>query len=199
MNGVLWISHAFTVVGHWVGHHGFMAEMWEALKMINSFSTANVLPVQTQIARLLGLFEQEYEFIGSEFHPGQKKLDVLAELSDGLLQMGFVVRQGARKPKNLGLELGSSGNLVLDVDAFHPDYAIALIVLAGRGVMNNEFHRAVLLATMSTTLTVLVVAIRNYYKPTNSHDYEEMVTLIKSLKDVGNVLPANLELLLVGY
>ena len=171
--------------------------------MINYSYFGESEPAPPHLERLIQVFENEQEFISSEFHEGQKKLDVLHELSQGLQAIGFKVRTSPRKSSELAITNSRDNNdaspVIVDVDAFQDTTRTALIVLAGRGVMNNEFHKSILLGSLVENFDFFVIAIRNFYHATKSYDYEEMLVLTRSLILTKRIWPQKIGLLLIGY
>jgi hypothetical protein len=171
--------------------------------MINCLYFGDSELVPPHLGKLLQVFENEEEFISSEFHEGQKKLDVLHELSRGLEEIGFRVRNSPRKSSDLAITnpkmSSDASQIVIDVDAFQESSRTALIVLAGRGVMNNEFHKSILLGSIVDNFDFFVVGIRNFYHATKSYDYEEMAALTKALISTERIWPERIGLLLIGY
>jgi len=133
---------------------------------------------------------------------------VLAELADGLLELGFEVETGKKRSQKIERPVyyGEGGNPILNyqIDAYQPLWQCGLEIEAGRAWMGNAVYRDLIQASVMVGVDYLCLAVPNAYKfkssgrATTSKDYESTRNLAEALYGHSRVkLPYGL--VVIGY
>lgn len=126
----------------------------------------------TVLSAVEELFRKHHAEVSSDSHD-LKSLDVLKILQPGLGELGFQshIRPDVKSKKSIELPADDpSSALICKFDAFHKQQGVALMVHAGRGVINNDFLKSVLHASLAKDVSYLVLAVRNTYRKSNNYD-----------------------------
>jgi len=105
-------------------------------------------------------------------HARLKSDDVLKELSDGLMALGYDVESGKSRSAKIfrPVLFGDSGipRVSYEVDAFHDELGIALEVEAGRGAANNADYRDILRTALILDAQYLALLMPITYRSTTA-------------------------------
>ncbi len=149
---------------------------------------------------LISVFESNIGLISSESH-NLASDDVLSHLTDGLIEVGFVVETGKSASQKVPIPVlfGMNGTIEKSfyADAFHADEGVVLEVEAGRAVDNNQFLKDLFQACMMQDAIHLVVAVRNDYR--NSDDFSRVVKFFDTLYASQRLHLPLKSVLIIGY
>jgi hypothetical protein len=126
---------------------------------------------------------------------------VLSFVSEGLLQLGFLVETGKTNDKKIQVPVlfGMNGRLEksFDADAYHPNEKFVLEVEAGRGVVNYQFLKDFFQACMMNDVEYLAIAVRNVYQ--RRKDFEIVIRFFDTLYASNRLLLPLKGILIIGY
>lgn len=156
------------------------------------------------VRNVVEVFEGEEDKINSLRYT-LKSNEVLAQVSQGLLKLGFEVETGKRKDQrvNVPVLFGLNGctEKSFEADAYHKVDGFVLEVEAGRAVVNNQFLKDLFQACMMHGVCQLCIAVRNVYGGggRQSKDFERVVAFFDTLY-ASNRIKLPLEgVTLIGY
>jgi hypothetical protein len=128
-------------------------------------------PPPSWVPALISVFQAHRAEIDSlVVHPKRMESDdVLRVLADDLeTDMGFTVERGKKKMGKLPRPVffGDQGTYLrtYEIDAFQPDYGIALEVEAGRATMGNAIYRDIIQGSLIVDARVLTLAVPIEYR-----------------------------------
>lgn len=134
--------------------------------------------------------------------------DVLAQLRDDLISLGFAVEAGKteadklKRPVYFGLQ--GDATLKYEIDAYHSNWRCGLEIEAGRAWMGNAVYRDLIQAMVMVDVDILALAIPITYKfnssgkPTSNSDFDNTQSVVSALYGHSRVrIPYGL--LLIGY
>ena len=141
----------------------------------NFFPRSKACP--DELKAVISVFQAVEKLIDSETHEKQESNEVLARVTDGLLDLGFEVEIGKKGAEKIFVPVlfGTNGKVEkrFDADAWHRDWGIVLEVEAGRALMNNQFLKDIFQASMMHGVDYCIVAVRNIYQSGKSKDFEK--------------------------
>lgn len=150
--------------------------------------------------RIVQVFEANLTGIGS----GENRLDsnsVLALVSDGLRELGFVVETGKKRGEKISVPVwfGMNGKVAkcFEVDAFHELERFVLEIEAGRAVDNNQFLKDLFEACMMQDADYFCVAVRRDYR--GKDDFAKVVVFFETLYASRRLTLPLKGILVVGY
>ena len=163
------------------------------------FYPLNIKPPAFAV-ELAEIFNSHCAQISSTMHDYVSN-DVLAILSNSLINSGYLVERGKKKDDKINVPIlyGFNGKTEksFDADAYHAVNKVVLEVEAGRGVLNNQFLKDYFQACMMIDVEYFAVAVRNNYKGTN--DFLEVIKFFDALYASGRVLTQLKGVMVVGY
>jgi hypothetical protein len=134
--------------------------------------------VPALLTRVAGIFESRHWAIDSAKHDLSSD-QVLAEVREGLLELGFMVETGKKKNEKIAVPVlfGPQGRpeKSFEADGFHKEERTVIEVEAGRGVTNYQFLKDIFQTCMMHDVDCLVIAVRKVYK--GSHNFETLLNL----------------------
>lgn len=121
----------------------------------------------------------------------QTKSDAaLAAIRPALAAMAFEVEAGKRKVEKIRRPVlfGEQGHedLAYEVDAFQPDWGVALEVEAGRGARGNAVYRDLIQTSLLVDARFLALAVQVSYR----HQQKGKEVVVQSYRDTRNLLDA---------
>lgn len=138
---------------------------------------------------------------------GLKSDQVLAEVRDDLVEIGFQVESGKGKDDVIERPVlfGENGEPELNyqVDAYHPEWRCGLEVEAGRAWKGNAVYRDLIQALVMVQVDVLALAVPNVYLYGGDNQYENRAfsytkNVVDTLYGTHRFNPPY-DLLLIGY
>ena len=153
---------------------------------------------------LVRVFEDAEPKIGSTKHKLSSN-NVLAEVADGLVSLGFQVESGKKNSEKIHVPVlfGTNGKVEksFEADAYNPKEGVVLEVEAGRGVANNQFLKDLFQACMMKDVVCLAIAVRNLYEGggQNSRDFERVVTFFDTLYASNRLQLPLTSVVIIGY
>ena len=165
---------------------------------ISGRANEGVLPAAAR--SVIACFDRHYDQISSVNH--QLKVDaVLDVLRHDLTSFGFSVRSGRGRSEQIMLPVRAGlSRKALDefpVDAFSKEGRAALMVSAGRGVLNNDFLKHLLVASMLSDVRCACIAVRQVYS--SPREYDKARDFLSTLYSSGSVDLALESVILIGY
>jgi hypothetical protein len=160
-------------------------------------------------SKLADVFLRHEEKIGTYgLDKGLTSNEVLADIKNDLMQMGFEVEAGNKKRDKIERPVffGENGvpTLQYEIDAYHPEWRCGLEVEAGRALMGNAIYRDLVQGLVMVQVDVLALAVPNAYKFKSgerdviSSDYEKTISVARTLYGHTRVrLPYSL--IVIGY
>lgn len=139
---------------------------------------------------LLTIFADVQASLDSRDKLGLKSDEALAVLRPALVMSGWDVEQGKRKDQRIrrpslfgeqGLETKS-----FEIDAFWPDYGVALEVEAGRGARGNAVYRDIIEGSLLVDAKYMVLAVALEYH----HQTSGRAVMVPSYRDATNLMDA---------
>jgi len=141
--------------------------------------------------------------VDSETHAKQESNEVLAKVSNGLIDLGFEVEIGKKADEKIFVPVlfGLNGKVEkhFDADAWHRDWGIVLEVEAGRALTNNQFLKDLFQASMMHGVDYCAIAVRNIYQAGKSKDFEKISTFIETMYASDRLRLPLKGILLIGY
>ena len=156
-----------------------------------------------ELLAVVETFMSVENLIDSETHLKQESNDVLAKVSEDLLNLGFEVETGKKSDEKIFVPVlfGANGRVEkhFDADAWHREWGIVLEVEAGRALMNNQFLKDLFQASMMHGVDYCAIAVRNIYQPGKSKDFEKISTFIETMYASDRLRLPLKGILLIGY
>lgn len=154
----------------------------------------------THLGEVLRLFEQEEQSITSAKYQLASN-EVLAILSQGLLDLGFQVERNKKMAGRIKIPVlfGRNGRMEksFDADAYHIQHQTVLEVEAGRGVTNYQFLKDFFQACVMQNVEYLAIAVRNAYR--GNKDFETVISFFDAIFASGRLQLPLKGLLIIGY
>ena len=126
---------------------------------------------------------------------------VLAELRDDLVALGYDVESGKRIIRKFTpVTFGENGvsDLKYEIDAFHEGLGVGIEVEAGRGFSGNAIYRDLVQGIVMNGVDHLVIAVCNHYHSNNSDDYSKCLSICEGFF-IQNRVKLPYTLTLIGY
>jgi len=167
-------------------------------------------PPPNWVDPLIGVFHANQAEIDSRLvHEEAMKSDLVLEaLADDLEKaLGFEVERGKKKEGKLQRPVffGDRGRFLraYEIDAFQPDFGIALEVEAGRATMGNAIYRDLIQASLMVDARYLALAVPMEYrygsKPTKEPSYAKTYSVVEAIYGSERLALPFEGLLLIGY
>ena len=155
---------------------------------------------------IINVFQNSQESIDSAEIQGLKSNGVLAEIADGLKQIGFEIEKGKSK-QDLILRpvlFGENGvpRITYEVDGVNDELGIVLEVEAGRGWMGNALYRDLVRTSLIVNARYLVLGMINEYRYASNkvnHSYKEARDQLDAIYASGRLQLPFEGILLIGY
>ena len=156
----------------------------------------------SKLARdIVKVFNESFDKIDSDKHHLSSN-EVLSNVSEGLVKIGFQVEKGKKKQEKIFVPVlyGQNGAVekYFEADAFFEKEGFVLEVEAGRGFTNNQFLKDLFQACMMHNVDYLCIAVRLIYRGKNK-DYEKIVQFFDTLYTSNRLQLPLKGLLIIGY
>ena len=156
----------------------------------------------SKLARdIVKVFNESFDKIDSDKHHLSSN-EVLSNVSEGLVKIGFQVEKGKKKQEKIFVPVlyGQNGAVekYFEADAFFEKEGFVLEVEAGRGFTNNQFLKDLFQACMMHNVDYLCIAVRLIYRGKNK-DYEKIVEFFDTLYTSNRLQLPLKGLLIIGY
>ncbi len=135
--------------------------------------------------------------------------EVLKIMTEDLEVLNYQVENGKSNRVHVPVLYGRNGTLEksFNADAYNEELGVVIEVEAGRAVDNNQFLKDLFQACMMDGVTVLIIAVRNYYRIRAKNlqgykedkDFEDVCLFFETLFASGRLnLPLE-GILVIGY
>lgn len=152
--------------------------------------------------KIVEVFRGHHDEINSEFKDLSSD-KVLAVVANDLAKLGFKVERGKQKGEKVQVPVlyGNNGRIdkSFEADAHHVAEGFVIEVEAGRGVLNNQFLKDLFQACMMDGVQYLGIAVRNFYEPASSRDFDKVVTFMDTLFASNRLRLPLKGILVIGY
>jgi len=158
------------------------------------------------VEQIADVFHNSQENIDSVEIQGLKSDGVLAEITDGLEQIGFEIETGKNKKEKIlrPVLFGENGipRVTYEVDGVHDELGIVLEVEAGRGWMGNALYRDLIRTSLIVNAQYLVLGMMNEYRYGNNatnRSYDQAKDQLDAIYASGRLQLPFEGILLIGY
>ncbi|WP_435362765.1 hypothetical protein [Haloarchaeobius sp. DYHT-AS-18] len=158
--------------------------------------------------KIVAVFRKHESIIGTEnLDDGLKSNEVLKEVRDDLMEVGFEVESGKGREEIIERPVlfGEDGEpeLQYEVDGYHPQWRCGLEVEAGRAWKGNAIYRDLIQALVMVQVDTLVLAVPNVYKygsnnQINNRAFDKTKSVLDTLYSTHR-FEAPYDLILIGY
>ena len=153
------------------------------------------------VLKIIDVFEKHGKDIDSYTYLKRESNEVLAEITDSLVDIGFQVETGKMKVQQNHVPglFGRNGEVekAFEADAFHTSEGLVLEVEPGRGGTSFQFLKDLFQACMMQDVFYLAIAVRNRYR--NRNDFDRVFAFFDTLYKSNRLSLPLKGVLTIGY
>lgn len=141
-------------------------------------------------------------FRKTQFGAKDKSKEILKKVGKELEKLNYTVEtSGSAVKVPFSSEVSNSKGDFFKVDAYNAKMKTVIEIEAGRAVMNNQFLRVLMQATLMQDVDFLVIAVKRAYLIANreNKDFDSVCTFMDALYSSDRVVLPLKGILIIGY